>query len=294
MYGIIDIGSNTVRLSCYRVMNRTLIPVFHKKFMVGLSSYVDDDNNLSDAGIKKLIGVLDLFKTIVMCVGLDCLYVVATASLRNVNNHDVAVSRVYDATGFEIEIISGDDEARYDFMGVRYYDNIDCGMVVDIGGGSTEVAPFRDGRMKRSVSLPIGSLNMFSKYVTDIFPTESEEEDIRDRVVRELDKVDIDYEKKIIGVGGSNRACVKLYNDIYDLDMENKVMDFQKIHGLLDSLMDDKYTLLKKVLKITPDRVNTIIPGMIILDEIGHRYNCKSVKVSTGGLREGYIIEKVL
>lgn len=294
MYGIIDIGSNTVRLSCYRVVDRTLISVFHKKSMVGLAGYVDGVGNLSEAGIRKLIYTLDSFKKIVMCVGLDSLYVIATASLRNVENADYVVSRVRDEVGYTIEVLGGEEEATYDFLGATYFDKMESGMVVDIGGGSAELVPFVGNEMKNAVSIPIGSLSLYTKYVTDIFPSDSEERAIRDRISKELGKIDIESEKKVLGVGGSNRACVKLYNNYYNLGEDNNIMSYNKIHEMLVGFLSDKRDMLRRVLKIVPYRVNTILPGIIILDEICSKYKCKTVRISYGGLREGYVIKKVL
>lgn len=294
MYGIIDIGSNTVRLSCYRVVDRMMIPVFHKKSMVGLAGYVDGVNNLTEGGIKKLIRTLDSFKKIVMCVGLDSLYVIATASLRNVDNSDYVIARVKSEVGYSIEILTGKEEATYDFLGATYFDKLDSGIVVDIGGGSTELVPFNGKDMKDAISVPIGSLSLCTKYVEDIFPTDSEEKAIRERVSKELDKIYIDSQMKVLGVGGSNRACLKMYNEFYDLGDDNTIMSYSKMHEMLVGFLNDKGNMLRQVLRIVPDRTKTILPGMIVLDEICNRYKCKSVRISYGGLREGYVISKVL
>lgn len=294
MYGIIDIGSNTMRLSCYRVVEKKLIHIFHKKSMAGLAGYVDKKNCMTDAGVDKAVEILNDFQNIVMCIGLDKLYVIATASLRNVDNTDDILKRIMDQTGIEIEILSGEQEAMYDYKGATYCTDTKDGMVVDIGGGSTELVCFKDDKAGTAVSLPIGSLNTFSKFVSKMFPTEKEEKEIRSYVREQLKELDIKKQKQILGVGGTNRACMKLYNDFYNLGSTNSEMKCDKIPELLEAISGGKKKEMNKILKIVPDRIHTIIPGMLILDEIQKYYKCKSIKLSTWGVREGYMLEKVL
>ncbi len=294
MYGIIDIGSNTMRLSCYRVVDRTLISTFHKKVMAGLAGYVDEKKCLSKEGIEKAVKVLKDFKTIIMCVGVDNFYIIATASLRNVENTEEIVEKIRKKTDMHVQVLSGKEEAMYDFKGATYCTKLEEGLVVDIGGGSTELVPFEGTNVKKAASIPMGSLNLFSKYVDDLFPNENEEQEIRGCVKKEFEKLDIERKKEILGVGGSNRACLKLYNDFYNLGAGNSEMDCEKIHEMLKNFCSNKKNGMGRILKMVPDRIHTIIPGMIVLDEVSRYYKCKKVQISNWGVREGYMIEKVL
>lgn len=294
MYGIIDIGSNTIRLSCYRVVDKMLIPVFHKKEMAGLAGYVDENKKLSAKGIAKAIKTLKDFQKIVMCVGLDNLYVIATASFRNVENTAEIIKKIQDQTGLNVQVLSGEEEAMCDFNGARHNEDMEEGMVLDIGGGSTELVPFSGDHVNHAVSIPLGSLNLFSKCVEEIFPTKAEEMLIRMRVRRELDKLAISGKRDILGVGGSNRACLKLYNDYYKMEDDNREMECEKIHEMLGAFSVNQKKVMKRILRIVPDRIHTVLPGIIILDEIINHYHCKKVVVSKWGVREGFMIEKVL
>lgn len=294
MYGIIDIGSNTMRLSCYRVVDKTLVSVFHKKAMAGLAGYVDERKRLSQEGIDKAIKTLKDFQKIVMCVGLDNLYVIATASFRNVENTEDIVRQIAQETGMQVRVLSGEEEAVCDFNGARYKDNMESGLVVDIGGGSTELVPFSGDHIHDAVSIPLGSLNLFSKCVEALFPTKEEEEQIRIRVRKELELRNIACKREILGVGGSNRSCLKLYNNYYKLDDDNREMDCAKIHVMLHVFCTNQKLGMKRILKLVPDRIHTVIPGMIVLDEISSHYECETVKVSDWGLREGFLLEQIL
>lgn len=294
MYGIIDIGSNTMRLSCYCVAERKLLTIFHKRSMVGLAAYVDEQKCLSKKGIQRAIETLGDFKNIAMCVGLDWLYVIATASFRNVENTKEIVERVQEATGLAVEVLSGKEEALCDFRGASYCTNVDSGMIVDIGGGSTELVSFREGRAGTASSMPVGSLQLFSKFVGELFPTRREEEEIRSHIGQKLGKLDMEKKELVLGVGGTNRTCLRLYNDYYHLPSQNMEMDCGKISEMLEKIRSGKKGGAARILKIVPDRVHTILPGMFVLDEINRRYQCKRVRVSDWGVREGYLIDKLL
>lgn len=294
MYGVIDIGSNTVRLSCYKVVNKELIYVFHKKIMAGLASYVEKDGNLSEKGIHRAIDILNDFKKIVTCVGLDQLFIIATASFRNVSNTKKIVEDIYKNTGLMVEVLSGEEEAVCDFVGSTYHTSYKQGMVVDIGGGSTELVCFDKGQSGKAVSIPIGSLNFFYRYVEKIFPTEKEEKEIRKLAREELEKLGIKKQCMIVGVGGTYRACLKLYNDYYEMGTDNQSMDSDKISYMLEQLSSGKKIKKNRILRIVPDRIHTILPGMILMDEINKAYKCKKVEVSSWGVREGYLIRELL
>ena len=113
MRGVIDIGSNTIRLSIYKVLeNEQIIHMFHNKTFVGLAAYVDEFGMLSDKGINKAVEVLNEYREIIDIIELDTIYPFATASLRNVINTDEALKAIEEQTGFRY---------RYHFRQRRRY-----------------------------------------------------------------------------------------------------------------------------------------------------------------------------
>ena len=138
IYGIVDVGSNTIRLSIYKYENNKVVLLLNKKTMAGLAGYVKD-GELSKAGIKRACEVLKAYKEIVENFQIKNVFVFATASLRNVSNTDEAVLRIKEETGFNTEIILGENEAIYDFIGASQVVDISDGILIDIGGESTEL-----------------------------------------------------------------------------------------------------------------------------------------------------------
>lgn len=110
-YGVIDMGSNTIRLCLYRLERGELISLFNKKTTAGLIGYVDD-GMLSSKGIRKACDVLNTYKRMSEFANVKKLHVFATASLRNISNSSEAVRQIYEETGFQVDVLSGYDEAN--------------------------------------------------------------------------------------------------------------------------------------------------------------------------------------
>ena len=169
----IDVGSNTIRLSIYQCETDGIKLLLNKKTMAGLAGYVED-GALSPKGVHKACSVLNSYKDIVHNFGIEQLYVFATASLRNISNSQEAVAQIEEKTGLAIDVITGEEEATLDFIGATRLMDVDDGILVDIGGGSTEIVVYEDGKILKATSIPVGSLSLFSGYVGGLIPTNEE------------------------------------------------------------------------------------------------------------------------
>jgi exopolyphosphatase/guanosine-5'-triphosphate,3'-diphosphate pyrophosphatase len=98
----------------------------------------------------------------------------------------------------------------------------------------------------------------------------------------------------IYGVGGTVRSAKKLHNIAHDLPEANGSLDVEQMRDLVKKLKEDDRESLDQILQIVPDRVHTIVPGLLILREVAARFECKQVRVSEFGVREGYLYDKVL
>lgn len=116
MYGIVDIGSNTMRLVIYKVEGGKPRVLLNKKEMAELASFIQDGMMVAD-GINRACYILDSFNLLAKDLGVNNLHVFATASLRNISNSQAAVSEIEDRTGLAINLLSGAQEAEYDFVG---------------------------------------------------------------------------------------------------------------------------------------------------------------------------------
>jgi len=294
MYGVIDIGSNTIRLSVYKKTDLEFKLMFNKKNVAGLAGYVDEDGCLSKGGIDKAIEVLTGFSQLLENIEIKDIYVFATASLRNISNSKQATMTISAATGFKIEVLSGKQEATYDFIGATCFTQLDEGMMVDVGGGSTELVFYSEGKIDKTISFPIGSLNLYTKYVSDILPSKIEMSTITQRVEKELSSFCGDENAPVIcGIGGTARNACKLSNEIFNRNTSNRIFKTMQLNNILLDFSENRKLAERTIIRVAPDRIHTLIPGMIVLNGIAAKFGSEFIQVSEHGIREGYLYSKL-
>ena len=294
--GIVDVGSNTIRLSIYRWEGQKFKLLMNKKEMAGLAGYIKN-GLLSDSGILVACRVLAGFKALLRNFDIADLYVFGTASLRNIVNTEEALETIEAVTGIKVEVLSGADEAAFSFLGATVGGGAPgSGMLADVGGGSTELVAYQDGAITSGCSLPMGSLSLFTKHVSGLFPTKEERKAIRSDVKEELERAKTAGLrcKHLTGVGGTFRAAAKLCNDLSGADPDNRIIPAGEIRALYKGLKKGDQDTLRQILRSVPDRVHTILPGLAILTAILDAYEVSTVSVSTCGVREGYLLRRVM
>lgn len=293
---VIDLGSNTIRLCIYEYSGNDVKSLLQRKTMAGLINYVENEI-LSKKGILKAGDILNEYKEILRNFKVDesNIFVFATASLRNIVNTKEAIDEIRKLTGLQIELLSGEEEATLDFSGATHFIDMTEGVLVDIGGGSTEIVIFKDKKIVKASSMPIGSLNSYVLNVKKIIPKEDERKAIKQRVIENLELLELERSpiKTICGVGGTIRAFAKLESGMNNMGKDGKI-PVSEIKEILKLINNSHKSTLKPVLQNIPDRIHTIIPGMIILDTVARYFDSKEIIVSNYGIREGYLYDRIL
>ena len=292
-----DIGSNTVRLSVYKERNGEAVILFSEKDQVSLKSYVKD-GKLTNKGIKRLYNTLKKFKALVdNFEDIDGVYPFATATVRDVANRKEVLDLMKEDLDLDIEILSGEEEAKLAFVGASVSTEVKEGVLCDIGGGSTEIVIIGQGKVIKSNSLSIGSLSAFNDYVDGLFVDKDSKKLIENKVLQLFGDSSIYEEdfKILSAVGGSARAALNFYKDYYKLEDDTRSMDVKEFDSMVKDLIkkSDKKKM-RMILDIKPDRIHTLLPGMIILNEISKFFNIETINVSQTGVREGYVYSKLL
>ena len=138
--------------------------------------------------------------------------VFATASLRNIKNTDEVLAAIRERTGLVVEVLSGELEARYGCLGAMLTCPLEGGAVFDIGGGSTEIVLLDNGRITRAESLDIGSLNLYNRYVSELWPDRGEIEKIAAAARKKLRRAPAPAKPvpNVLAIGGTARAVLKI------------------------------------------------------------------------------------
>jgi exopolyphosphatase/guanosine-5'-triphosphate,3'-diphosphate pyrophosphatase len=300
--GIIDIGSNTVRLAVYQLTENGAYRVLDQgRWSARLSQKMDAGGSLPDEAVDELGEVLRHFCRICRKYGAERIRAVATAAIRQAVNRDSIIRRLYSSTGLSIEILTGEDEAR---IGSRAMLNslslTDC-FVVDIGGGSTEITLIRNRKVVSAVSFPIGCVNTSSRFALgDGLVSPSLLSDIQSEVRRMLSKeqwISRNPGIPLIGLGGTVRALGKLHQ-------QETGYPFHQLHGYeilnsnvsktLDSLAKISVEQRRKLPGLSKDRGDVIVPGLAILLGVVQQTQTSRLVVCGAGLRDGLFFETCL
>lgn len=295
-YALIDMGSNTIRMVIYATEGTTFDTLFSKKYMAGLAGYVQE-GRMTAEGIEKACDVLRACKSLLSQFDITETVLFATSSLRDISNTQEVVDLIFLRTGYRVNVISGHEEAFLDYFGVMHGISLEKGVLVDIGGGSTEIATFAADGPAYMESIPIGSLRLYTEMVSKFLPREAETERIQERVQRELKKVKLEklpHYDVVCGVGGTARALLQLIQEQDKLPADNRSFTIDQFRQMKKLLLKRDETAKKLILRVCPDRVHTIVPGMLILDIILKQLHSKMIYVSQYGVREGYLLRHCL
>ena len=292
---IIDIGSNSIRLTLYETQGESFKILFREKIMAGLAGYVED-GALSSEGIECACAGLLSFRKILQTLQIENIRVFATASLRNISNTARAVSVIRTATGFSVEVISGEEEALFGYAGTMQELHLRSGAFLDIGGASTEIVTFEDGKPVDFASFPIGSLSLYRRCVKKILPGDGSRKRLRQEIEKTIDVSEgaLTPRPLLVGVGGTAHAALKLARHYCKLSDDSRSMTAEQLNGLCAFLCSGKKEASDLILRLEAERVHTLVPGLLILQHIFRLFQAEQLVVSKFGVREGYLCQRIL
>ncbi len=180
--GVLDVGSNTVHflvVDAYRGARPT--PVYSHKAELRLGDHLEDGSRLSDEGAQQLHAFVSEALLIAEDKGVEDLLAFATSAVRDAANADEVLGRIRDDTGTHIQVLSGRDESRLTFLAVRRWFGWSSGKVLmlDIGGGSLEIAGGVDEEPDVAISLPLGASRLTRDWFTTDPPSSDEVRKLR-------------------------------------------------------------------------------------------------------------------
>lgn len=293
MYGVIDIGSNTIRMVVYRVADGAIHPVLNKKYATGLVGYRNSKGRMSKEGIRKAAEILRELKLVTEQIRLQEVFPFATASLRNIANTEEVLQAIQAESGFQVRVLSGQEEATFDYYGAIQSAPPAAGLLTDVGGGSTELVQFRDREVLCTDSIPIGSLTLYNRFVENILPSRREILDIEAEVSGLLRAGPRTRGTAPVGqlcaVGGTARAALKLFNSLTGAQSHNTCYDVEFYDDYLSQITSEPKKLANRILKIAPERIHTLTPGIVVLRTVARTFGVSSVVTSPYGVREGYL-----
>ncbi|MDX1618447.1 MAG: Ppx/GppA phosphatase family protein [Balneolaceae bacterium] len=301
MYASIDIGTNTVLLLVGEPDGGTVEVVHEEQRFPRLGKGVDASGKLDPDAVKRVLEVLIDYRTILenRFPEVSSTVVTATSAVRDAANRQSFIRRVKEKTGFEITLLSGIQEAEYTFAGaLSVLPDVVRAAVIDIGGGSTEIAVGENSRLIESHSFDMGSVRYSERFLTHDPPTPAEIERCRDTVVATLESRSfaLDSSCRLVGVAGTatSLAFVDAGLDRYEPDsLDGYRISADSVDRWIGSLSRlDSREIERRYPVVMKGRADLIVGGLLILRGFMEQYKFREVTVSTGGIRHGAILKR--
>ena len=263
--------------------------------MAGLAGYVEH-GRLTQDGIDCACQSLREFRNTLALLQIDHLAVFATASLRNISNTSQAVAQIQQATGIAVEVLTGETEAECGFYGATCDVAVNDGLFADIGGASAELALFTGPKLQEAVSVPVGSLKLYRDCVKKILPGKESRQRIEEAIQKAFGSdtlKDIPCRDHMVCVGGTARASLRLCRKLFGLPENQRTFTREQLDTLAKQLCKSDKDATDLILRYEPERIHTLIPGVMILRYLVDRFDVESITVSHYGVREGYLRRKI-
>ena len=293
----IDIGSNALRFAVAETDGGTIgAVVATSRESLRLGKDVFDCGFVRDETVKLLVAAIDKFQRIAAEHKVVAMRAVATSALREARNQRALVDQVLEATGVRIEVISGEEEARLVQLAVssKIELNDKFALIIDIGGGSIEVALLLSGEVAVLDSAPLGTVRLLK-----LFETRQTSPKVFARLIAQyshgiLHRVEQDLRSRkidiLIGTGGNIEALAQLGAE---RSQGHASISAATLERLIEQLQDLTFEERVRNLKLKPDRADVIIPAAIVLSEIVRQLKFPEVIVPFVGLREGVLLDLV-
>ena len=283
-YAAIDIGTNAARLLVGEVMSKDqsffIKKISYTRIPLRLGEDVFESGKVSKNKIDDFLKTMKAFKLISEIFDVQEVRAVSTSAMREATNANKIIDSIKEETGIKIEIISGDEEASLIFSNF-FAMELDLSVpfvVIDVGGGSTELSVFENGEKIASKSFNVGTLRIL-KGKSD----ESVWENIHDWILK---YVDLSSEHRIFGTGGNINKAHKMLG--YSFEEPIGLDEMKELRDKLASLTIDERI---DQFHMKPDRADVIVPALDIFSYILNEIGANSLMVPKVGLADGMIYE---
>jgi exopolyphosphatase/guanosine-5'-triphosphate,3'-diphosphate pyrophosphatase len=298
--GVLDVGSNTVHLLVVDAHpGARPIPAAAHKSVLRLMRYITADGAISDDGVSAILDAIGSAVKSAADEGIEELLPFATSAIREATNGPEVLALIAERTGVQLQVLSGADEARLTFLAVRRWSGWSAGsiLLLDIGGGSLEIASGVDEIPDVAVSVPLGAGRSTIGFLHDDPPLESQVEALRlhartvlaDAVGAFADRPEDEH---VIGTSKTIRSLARLAGSVTPGPggTERSLLKRSELRDWVPRLAQLPAEARTALPGITADRTFQIVAGGIVLREAMRAFRVDELEVSPWALREGIIL----
>jgi exopolyphosphatase/guanosine-5'-triphosphate,3'-diphosphate pyrophosphatase len=296
----IDIGSNSIRQIVADVSaDGTIQVVDEMKAAPRLAAGLSTTGALSDTSIHAAVDAVERMATLARQLGAERIDSVATSAVREASNANAFVAEIQRRTGLRVRVLDGNEEARLSFRSAVAHFDMGVGrtVVVDIGGGSLELALSAEGVIERLSSFPFGAIRLTEDYLQDGVTPKAVRKlrrVVRDGIRDEIPRRDW-RGAQLIGSGGT-------FTNVAGIHLARQgIITAQSVHAahipradlehILDTLVDMTPDERRATPGLNPERADIIVAGIAVATEVVRRVEARELVVSRYGIREGLLLE---
>ncbi|MBJ7608914.1 MAG: Ppx/GppA family phosphatase [Candidatus Dormibacteraeota bacterium] len=297
---VADIGSNSARLLLVRPTDQGHLDVLvDARVALRLVRDLDASGRLTRVAVQRTVETLHAFTVIARRHGARSVSAVATSAIRDASNRESFVSEVQRRTGMTITVLSGEEEARLALVGAVSALPVESGAVIDLGGGSMEVATFSRRRFRAGFTLPLGALRLGDAFLKHDPPRSDELAAMRDHVrtaLATVDVADLSAAESLVGTGGTIRALAKAARGRRPPAL-NRLHGYELRRSDVDTLVDRLARLpaarRSSVAGISGTRAESVLGGALVVQVLMELAQAPTILVSGYGVRQGVILDQL-
>jgi exopolyphosphatase/guanosine-5'-triphosphate,3'-diphosphate pyrophosphatase len=297
---VADMGSNSWRLVVFGYEPGTpwwsLVDEIREAVRVGAG--MGDEGVLRPDRIDRALHTAAVFASFCRASGIDQVEAVATSAIRDATNGDELLEAIRDKTGLEPRVITGAEEARYDWLAIANSTTIEDGFGLDIGGGSIQTLRLEKRRLAQAESLRLGSVRVSEEFLPGEKASSKAVKALRKRVAGELDALGWwEDGGRLVGVGGTIRnlaAAAMKRGGLPALDVQGFELTRDALEDIIEWLADRPASKRGDMPGIKPDRGDVILGGALVLAAALDSGGFDVIEVTEAGLREGVFFERLL
>jgi len=295
--GVLDVGSNTVHLQVVDTSpGARPNPTFNYKEELRLTQYISEDNQVSQEGIDKLRSSIKRAIEQSASVQTQELLPFATSALREAENSEEIIKSINKDFRIDLQVLSGEEEARLTFLAARRWFGWSSGrlLVIDIGGGSLEMAVGVDESPEVAISLPLGAARLTNKLLKGDPYTDKSIRSLRDHVEEKLEQILPNLVKhqdsdRAIATSKTLRTLARLTGDWFDGNGKNITADaIRKLSAKLSEMDNNERAKLPGV---SENRASQIVAGAFVAESVMRNLDIAELEVCPWALREGVVLK---
>jgi exopolyphosphatase/guanosine-5'-triphosphate,3'-diphosphate pyrophosphatase len=295
--GVLDVGSNTVHLQIVDTSpGARPNPTFNYKEELKLTQYISEDNLVSDEGIEKLRSSIKRAIEQSASVQTQELLPFATSALREASNGEEIINSINKDFKIDLQVLSGEEEAKLTFLAARRWFGWSSGrlLVIDIGGGSLEMAVGVDESPEIATSLPLGAARLTKDFLRGDPYTDKSIRALRDHIENKLEQILPSLVKhqdtdRAIATSKTLRTLARLSGDWFDGSGKNITVEaIRKISAKL-SEMDE--STRAKLPGVSENRASQIVAGAFVAESVMRNLDIKELEICPWALREGVVLK---